>query len=81
MDEATFQPPPKVLDAIMADTRAIGFQNWRWRPVGALLRVMAALEPGGRLLEIGTGTGSEPAGCCTAWTPRRGCSARPSREN
>jgi len=28
MDEAAFQPPPKVLDAIMADTRAIGFQNW-----------------------------------------------------
>jgi predicted O-methyltransferase YrrM len=57
MDEAAFQPPPKVLDAIMADTRAIGFQNWCWPPVGALLRVMAALKPGGRLLEIGTGTG------------------------
>ncbi len=57
MDEAAFQPPPKVLDAIMVDTRAIGFQNWCWPPVGALLRVMAALKPGGRLLEIGTGTG------------------------
>jgi predicted O-methyltransferase YrrM len=41
----------------MADTRAIGLQNWCWPPVGALLRVMAALKPGGRLLEIGTGTG------------------------
>lgn len=57
MDETAFQPPPKALEAIMAETRAIGFQNWCWPPVGALLRIMAALKPGGRLLEIGTGTG------------------------
>jgi predicted O-methyltransferase YrrM len=57
MDEAAFQPPPKVLEAIIADTRRIGFQGWCWPPVGALLRVMAALKPGGRLLEIGTGAG------------------------
>jgi predicted O-methyltransferase YrrM len=57
MDETTFQPPPKALEAIMARTREIGFQSWCWPPVGALLRVMAALKPGGRLLEIGTGTG------------------------
>src|SRR6266404_4030953 len=57
MDEAAFHPPPKVLDALMADTRTIGFQNWCWPPVGALLRVMAALKPGGRLLEVGTGSG------------------------
>jgi predicted O-methyltransferase YrrM len=57
MDEAAFQPPPKLLEAIMAETRKIDFQSWCWPPVGALLRVMAALKPGGRLLEIGTGTG------------------------
>ena len=57
MNEDTFQPAPKPLDGIMAATRAIGFQNWCWPQVGALLRVMAALKPGGRLLEIGTGTG------------------------
>ena len=57
MDEVEFQPPPKRLEAIMADTRALAFQNWCWPQVGALLRVMAALKPGGRLLEIGTGTG------------------------
>lgn len=57
MDEAAFQPPPKALEAIMAHTRELGFQNWCWPQVGALLRVMAALKPGGRLLEIGTGTG------------------------
>jgi len=57
MDETAFQPPPKVLEAIMAERRAIGFQSWCWPQVGALLRVMASLKPGGRLLEIGTGTG------------------------
>jgi predicted O-methyltransferase YrrM len=57
MDEASFQPAPQALEAIIADTRKIGFQGWCWPPVGALLRVMAALKPGGRLLEIGTGTG------------------------
>ena len=57
MDEAVFQPPPTALEAIMAETRSIGFQSWCWPQVGALLRVMASLKPGGRLLEIGTGTG------------------------
>ena len=31
--------------------------KWCWPQVGALLRVMAALKPGGRMLETGTGTG------------------------
>jgi predicted O-methyltransferase YrrM len=57
MDEATFQPPPQRLEAILAETRSIGFQSWCWPQVGALLGVMASLKPGGRLLEIGTGTG------------------------
>ena len=57
MDESAFQPPPKVYQAIIADTRRIGFMKWCWPPVGALLRVMAALKPGGRMLETGTGTG------------------------
>jgi predicted O-methyltransferase YrrM len=57
MDDTAFQPSPKALEAIIVDTRKIGFQAWCWPPVGALLRVMAAMKPGGRLLEIGTGTG------------------------
>jgi predicted O-methyltransferase YrrM len=57
MDETTFQPPPKAHEAILADTRKIGFQGWCWPPAGALLRVMTATKPGGRMLEIGTGTG------------------------
>jgi len=57
MEENTFQPPPKAYEAIIADTRKIGFQAWSWPQVGALLRVLAATKPGGRMLEIGTGTG------------------------
>ena len=57
MDEFTFQPPPKAYEAIIVDTRRIGFMKWCWPPVGALLRVMAASKPGGRMLETGTGTG------------------------
>lgn len=74
MDETAFQPPPKALEAILAETREIGFQGWCWPPVGALLRLTAALKPGGRLLEIGTGTAWEPVGSWTAWMPARGCS-------
>jgi hypothetical protein len=36
MDEAAFQPPPKILEAIMASTRELGFQSWCWPQVGAL---------------------------------------------
>ena len=57
MDEATFQRPPQAYEAILADTRKIGFQSWCWPQMGALLRVLAATKPGGRMLEIGTGTG------------------------
>ena len=57
IDEDKFQPPPKLLAPLMADTRKLGFMNWSWPQVGALLRLMASMKPGGRLLEIGTGTG------------------------
>lgn len=57
IDEALFQGAPPLLEKIIADSRKIGFQLWCWPQVGALLRAMAATKPGGRLLEIGTGTG------------------------
>jgi hypothetical protein len=56
MDEAAFQPPPKLLDAVMADTGAAGFQNWCLPPVGALLRVMAAHRARREKIEISTGS-------------------------
>jgi predicted O-methyltransferase YrrM len=57
IDEEQFQPPPRLLAPVMADTRKFGFMSWCWPQVGALLRLMASTKPGGRLLEIGTGTG------------------------
>lgn len=57
MDEDDFQPPPALLNRLLARTRELGFQGWSWPQVGALLRTMAATKPGGKLLEIGTGTG------------------------
>jgi predicted O-methyltransferase YrrM len=69
MEENTFQPPPKAYEAIIADTRKIGFQAWCWPQVGALLRVLAATKPGGRMLEE---QASELAGCWTVWMPGLG---------
>ncbi len=57
MDEDRFQPPPRLMAPVMADTRKLGFNSWCWPQVGALLRLMASMKPAGRLLEIGTGTG------------------------
>ena len=50
-------PPPAVLGAIEEATRAIGFAMGSERSTGALLRTLAASKCGGRLLELGTGTG------------------------
>ncbi|MEU0236534.1 class I SAM-dependent methyltransferase [Nocardiopsis sp. NPDC006198] len=53
---------PASLAAIEADTEAIGFTMSCEEGVGRLLRALAASKPGGRLLELGTGTGAG-----TAW--------------
>ena len=54
--------PPAALAAIRQDTESAGFPSPSDLRVGALLRALAASKPGGRLLEIGTGTG-----LATAW--------------
>ena len=54
--------PPAILAAIWADTEAAGFTFPSDYKLGGLLRVLAASKPGGKLLEIGTGTG-----LATAW--------------
>ncbi len=54
--------PPAALAAIEARTRAMGFDLASETRTGALLRALAASKPGGRLLELGTGTG-----VATAW--------------
>jgi predicted O-methyltransferase YrrM len=53
---------PAALDAILADTSTLGFTMASEPKVGALLAALAASKPGGRLLELGTGTGHG-----TAW--------------
>ncbi len=53
---------PAALDAILTDTRALGFDMVSDPAVGAILSVLAASKPRGRFLELGTGTGHG-----TAW--------------
>ena len=59
---AVIPPAPAVLDEIMARTRALNFGMASDAETGALLRALAASKPGGRFLELGTGTG-----IATAW--------------
>lgn len=53
----TTQQRPVTLDAIEADTEELGFGMSCEEAVGWLLRALAAAKPGGRVLELGTGTG------------------------
>src|SRR6185369_14368181 len=53
---------PGALDAILNDTNALGFTMASEPKVGAFLAAVAASKPGGRFLELGTGTGHG-----TAW--------------
>ena len=48
---------PQVLGVIQDDTDALGFTMASEPKTGALLTVLAASKPGGRFLELGTGTG------------------------
>jgi predicted O-methyltransferase YrrM len=48
---------PAVLDAIGRDGAAVGFAMASEPKTGALLRALVAAKPGGRFLELGTGTG------------------------
>ncbi|HLG57786.1 MAG TPA: class I SAM-dependent methyltransferase [Vicinamibacterales bacterium] len=57
MDDHIVARPPAALEAILGDTAALGFNMASEPKTGALLKVLAASKPGGRILEIGTGTG------------------------
>ena len=54
--------PPPALAAMIRETERLGFDMASLPETGALLRTLAAGKPGGRILEIGTGTG-----LATAW--------------
>ena len=53
---------PPAFHAIVSDTNALDYTMVSEPKMGALLAVLAASKPGGRLLELGTGTGHG-----TAW--------------
>ena len=57
MNDHEINGTPAALDAIVRETRQIGFAMASEPKTGALLRVLAASKPGGKLLELGTGTG------------------------
>ena len=61
LDAYSLAPPPTVA-AIHADTAAMGFSMASTDATGRMLRTLVAGKPGGRVLELGTGTG-----LATAW--------------
>jgi predicted O-methyltransferase YrrM len=62
VDELAHLKPPAALPAILDRTEALAFSMPSEPRTGAMLLVLAASKPGGRLLELGTGTGLS-----TAW--------------
>ena len=49
--------PPAVLETLLKETASLGFQMGSEQQTGAILRTLAASRIGGKILEIGTGTG------------------------
>jgi predicted O-methyltransferase YrrM len=62
MDDTEIRRQPTSISAIAADNAAMAFTMISEPKVGALLATLAASKPGGRVLELGTGTGHG-----TAW--------------
>jgi predicted O-methyltransferase YrrM len=62
MDDLGYLRPPRALSAIQARTAELNFGMASEPRTGALLQILAASKPGGRFLELGTGTG-----IATAW--------------
>jgi predicted O-methyltransferase YrrM len=62
MDDLAHLNVPAALPAILHGTSTLAFSMPSEPRTGAMLRVLAASKPGGRLLELGTGTGLS-----TAW--------------
>ena len=57
MNDMAIARMPRALAAIQADTTKLGFSMASEPKTGALLAALSASKPGGRLLELGTGTG------------------------
>jgi predicted O-methyltransferase YrrM len=57
MNDQNLVRVPASVPAILAEAEALGFNMASESKVGALLATFAASKPGGRFLELGTGTG------------------------
>jgi predicted O-methyltransferase YrrM len=57
MFDKSFISPPEHLHMIKARTEELKFKMASEDRIGALLQVLAASKPGGKMLELGTGTG------------------------
>src|SRR6185503_15547959 len=55
---------------ILSETAALGFDMVSEPKVGALLAALAASKPGGRFLELGTGTGHGTAWLLSGMDPK-----------
>ena len=62
MNDHELARKPPALDAILKDSDALGFNMASEPKVGTILAAISAMKPGGRFLELGTGTGHG-----TAW--------------
>jgi len=62
MDDLAYMRRPEALEAIQARTEELKFEMASEPRTGILLQMLAASKPGGRFLELGTGTGLS-----TAW--------------
>lgn len=62
MEDLRYLRTPVQLERIVEKTQAVGFPMASEPLLGALLQTLAASKPGGRILELGTGTGIS-----TAW--------------
>jgi len=62
VDDVQYLQPPPQLASIRQRTTEVEFSTASEPLVGAMLRMLAASKPGGRFLELGTGTG-----IATAW--------------
>jgi predicted O-methyltransferase YrrM len=62
---------PAAVDDILIETDALGFTMTSEPRVGALLAAVAATKPGGRFLELGTGTGHGTAWLLSGMDPNR----------
>ena len=57
MNDSDIQDIPEILPKIQRKSEEIGFSMSSDVHIGALLKTLVASKPGGRFLELGTGTG------------------------